>query len=482
MKHSLRKRLVIIFIAIVATTLVIIGLLNYFFMDDFYLMQKKSAMIEVYNNAGDIIDDDDDDDLDKDCRSNNITYVIADADMEIVKSNGVESNIMVPLMFGTMMNMDKGKDRDIIVSNDDYEVSKFNDRMRGTEFLQLFGKLEDENYILMQCPLQSITISAGISNMFFWIIGLIAVAASAVLILLVSKKLTFRIEELTDISERMAGLDFSAKYLSGGEDEIGKLGKNFNKMSDSLERSMSQLKSANAKLKRDVAIKTQIDERRREFLSNVSHELKTPIALIQGYAEGIKEMDLDKESQDMYLDVIVDESHKMNRLVMQLMNLEQIENGSDALELMEFDLTEVIKGVLDNSRIMIEQAGANIVFDDSKSFPVYADEFKTEQVVTNYLTNALHHLDGEKIVKITCVRENGNIKTTVFNTGTPIPEESLDKLWNKFYKVDKARTRSYGGSGIGLSIVKAIMEAHGQTCEAKNYENGVAFSFTLEAR
>ena len=160
-------------------------------------------------------------------------------------------------------------------------------------------------------------------------------------------------------------------------------------------------------------------------------------------------MDLDKESRDQYLDVIVDESQKMNKLVMQLMNLEQIENSSDAVELMEFDLTDVIKGVLDNSRIMIEQAEARIVFDDSRSFPVYADEFMTEQVVTNYLTNALNHLAGEKIIKITCVRESGVVKTTVFNTGEPIPEESLDKLWNKFYKVDKARTRSYGGSGIG---------------------------------
>ena len=480
MKHSLRKRLVIIFIAIVAATLIIIGLLNYFFMDDFYLMQKKSAMIEVYEKADE--GGSHNFALDEDCRSNNFTYIIADADMDIVRANGVDGDIMLSLMFGTMMNMDNGRDREIIVSNNDYEVSKFHDRTREIEFLQLFGRLDDEYYILMQCPLQSITIAAGISNMFYWIIGLIAVAASAAVILLVSKKLTFRIEELTGISERMAHLDFSAKYQSGGEDEIGKLGENFNVMSESLEKAMSQLQSANVKLKRDVAIKTQIDERRREFLSNVSHELKTPIALIQGYAEGVKEMELDKESRDMYLDVIVDESQKMNKLVMQLMNLEQIENGSDALELMEFDLTEVIKGVLDNSKIMIEQAGARIVFDERKSFPVYADEFRTEQVVTNYITNALHHLDGEKIIKITCVRESGVVKTTVFNTGEPIPEESLDKLWNKFYKVDKARTRSYGGSGIGLSIVKAIMEAHGQTCEAKNYENGVAFSFTLEAR
>ena len=246
---------------------------------------------------------------------------------------------------------------------------------------------------------------------------------------------------------------------------------------------MSELKSANLKLQKDIEKRVQIDEMRTEFLSNVSHELKTPIALIQGYAEGLKDnISDDPESREFYCDVIIDESAKMNRMVRQLLTLNQLEFGNDRLSMERFDLAELIRGVLQSSHILIEQKEAKILFQQKDPVPVWGDEFKIEEVVTNYLTNALNHLEGEKVIEITCREWNGTVTTTVFNTGQPIPAEDLDKIWEKFYKVDKARTREYGGSGIGLSIVKAIMDSHQQKCWAKNYENGVAFSFTLESR
>jgi signal transduction histidine kinase len=147
-----------------------------------------------------------------------------------------------------------------------------------------------------------------------------------------------------------------------------------------------------------------------------------------------------------------------------------------------FDLTALINGVLSGMRLLIDEKEASVIFRNTEPVYVWGDEFKIEEVVTNYLTNALNHLDGEKIIEIRLAEENGIVTATVFNTGEPIPTESLDRIWDKFYKVDKARTRAYGGSGIGLSIVKAIMDSHNQTCSVKNYENGVAFSFTLEAK
>ena len=129
-----------------------------------------------------------------------------------------------------------------------------------------------------------------------------------------------------------------------------------------------------------------------------------------------------------------------------------------------------------------EQKNAKIIFNQSAPVHVWGDEFKIEEVVTNYLTNALNHLEEDNVIEITCREDNGVVVTTVFNTGKPIPEEDMGKIWVKFYKVDKARTREYGGSGIGLSIVKAIMDAHQQKCWVKNYKNGVAFSFTLESK
>jgi two-component system sensor histidine kinase VanS len=281
----------------------------------------------------------------------------------------------------------------------------------------------------------------------------------------------------------MADLDFDAHYTSGGEDEIGELGKNFNVMSDKLETAVSDLKSANAKLERDIAEKIQIDEMRKEFLGNVSHELKTPIALIQGYAEGLKDnVNDDPESRDFYCDVIIDESKKMNHMVRQLLTLNQLENGNDQLSMERFELVELINGAVAHEKLMIEQKKAKIILNAKAPIYVWGDEFKIEEVVTNYLTNALNHLEGDDRIEITCTEKDGIVTTTVFNSGQPIPEESLDKIWEKFYKVDKARTRAYGGSGIGLSIVKAIMDAHQQKCWATNYKNGVAFSFTLESK
>ena len=254
-------------------------------------------------------------------------------------------------------------------------------------------------------------------------------------------------------------------------------------MSDNLEHAVEDLKTANTKLQKDIEQKTQIDDMRKEFLSNVSHELKTPIALIQGYAEGLKDcINDDPESRDFYCDVIIDESGKMNTMVKQLLTLNQLEFGNDLVSMARFNLTELVNGVIQSAKVMIQQAQVRVEFEQEDPVWVWGDEFKIEEVVTNYLTNAIHHAEGEKIISVHCQERNGVVTTCVFNTGSPIPEDSLDKIWIKFYKVDKARTRAYGGSGIGLSIVKAIMDAHHQKCWAENQENGVAFYFTLESK
>ena len=172
----------------------------------------------------------------------------------------------------------------------------------------------------------------------------------------------------------------------------------------------------------------------------------------------------------------------MNHLVRQLLSLDQLESGRDELEVTRFDICELIRGVLTSADIMIKKKNADIVCDLSKPVYVWGDEFKIEQVLTNYISNALNHLDGDNKIHINCEEKDGTVTTTVFNTGKPIPKEDLDNIWTKFYKVDKARTREYGGSGIGLSIVKAIMDLHRQKCWAENYENGVAFKFTLPSK
>ena len=279
----------------------------------------------------------------------------------------------------------------------------------------------------------------------------------------------------------MIHLDFEAKYSGNSKTEIALLGRNINELSTTLEKTISELKSANNELQRDIEKKTKIDEMRTEFLSGVSHELKTPIALIQGYAEGLKEgITDDEESRDYYLDVIMDEASKMNTMVKKLLTLNQLEFGKDAVTMERFDMVALIKNYLHASEVLCKQKEIRVMMEDYPPIYVWADEYQVEEVFGNYFTNAMNHVAGEGVIDVKCIKNNGILRVSVFNTGNPIPEEAIPHLWDKFYKVDKARTRQYGGSGVGLSIVKAIMEAMNQKYGVINYDNGVEFWFELE--
>ena len=313
-----------------------------------------------------------------------------------------------------------------------------------------------------------------------------------IIIWLVTYTITKPISQLQDISGKMVHLDFDAKFkkrklLFGMKNEIDHLGENINLLSESLEQSISELKNANLELNRDIQNREKMDEMRRDFLNNVSHELKTPIALIQGYAEGLQEgIDADPESRDFYCGVIVDEAGKMNTMVKKLLTLNELEFGNDAVSMERFDLVALLKSYIQSTQILCRQHDIQVTMKEYEPVYVWADEFKTGEVFTNYFTNAVNHCEavgagGEKEIHISLFcQENSKVRVEVFNTGALIPEDSLPHLWEKFYKVDKARTREYGGSGVGLSIVKAILDSMNQEYGVENKKNGVTFWFTLE--
>jgi signal transduction histidine kinase len=272
------------------------------------------------------------------------------------------------------------------------------------------------------------------------------------------------------------------KYDGKSNSEIGVLGENFNHMSETLEKTINELREANKKLLKDVEQKTLIEKMRTEFISNVSHELKTPIALISGYAEGLKDgINSDPESTEYYLDVIIDETKKMNYMVKELTKLMQLELGDGDLDLDEFDLNQVINNCLETYGLLFDEKKVNVVTNINKteSLNIVANEYHIEEVIRNYINNALNHVEGDMRIEVTAKRQDEYAYFSVFNTGKPIPEESLEYIWDKFYKVDKARTRAYGGSGIGLSIVKAISEMSGAKCGVINKEEGVEFWFKI---
>lgn len=375
--------------------------------------------------------------------------------------------------------------RDILYQSDKYTVQKVYDSRLLDDYIELWGTLDNGNFILIRTPIQGIKDNVHISNTFITYIGIVTLIIGIIAAFVLSSYISKPIKQLSNIAERMSELDFDIRYDGKDKGEIGLLGKSMNNMSQKLEENISQLKTANLELQRDIDKKEKLEKMRTDFLSNVSHELKTPIALIQGYAEGLKEgITDDPESMDFYCSVIMDEAAKMNNMVKRLLTLNQIEFGEDELVMERFDINELVKSVVNANELRATQKNLSITYDilDTPLY-VWADEYKVEEVVTNYLSNAINHCCNENIIKIKVGHiDKDNVRVSVFNTGNNIPEADIEHIWEKFYKVDKARTREYGGNGIGLSIVKAIVESMGKTCGVNNLSDGVEFWFDLDCK
>ena len=367
--------------------------------------------------------------------------------------------------------------------NNTYDLYESYDvRTKASSIELVWNDAENDVYILIRTSVDSLQANVDIANKFLAYAGILVAILVSLFVFFATKSFIRPVQELSGIAKRMSNLDFNAKYRVESNDEIGELGQSINFLSEKLEDTISDLKSANNQLQKDIEQKVQVDEMRKEFLSNVTHELKTPIALIQGYAEGLKDnISEDEESREFYCDVIIDEASKMNKMVKKLLTLNQIEFGNEMVELERFDIVSVIHSVLESSDILVKQNDIRVQFARTEPVDVWADEYMIEEVVTNYLTNAIHHAKYEKVIDIRVIKEGKRTRISVFNTGDPIPQEDIDKIWIKFYKVDKARTREYGGNGIGLSIVKAIMESHNKPFGVINHSNGVEFWFELDA-
>ena len=262
------------------------------------------------------------------------------------------------------------------------------------------------------------------------------------------------------------------------------LGNSINILSQNLESKIQELKEANLELEKDIEETSKITEMRSQFISDVSHELKTPISLIQGYAEGLADnVVTDEESRKYYIDVILDEANKMSELTKGLLDLSNLEYGKIDLQLQEFNIAALISSILKKNELILNEKNIKIQFDDTTSYEVIGDIFRIEQVITNYLNNAIKNIDGEKTLKIFLEEKNNNsIRVNITNSGKKLSDEDLSRIWIRFYKVDNSRNRNLGGSGIGLSLVRAIMKQHKNECGVYNIENGVNFWFELNKK
>lgn len=487
MKRSIKIQISFIFTGILLSTLTLCILLNVVFLKSYYLANKKHSLTDAYkvldnaslvNDIESALENPSVHDL---MKSNEVSLLVSDKDRKVIISNSVDSSQLTEYLNGLFLS---DNEKTISLQNNTYVSNSYKDPNTDIEYIEIWGLLSNGERFLMRAAVDSVDNNVSVAVKFLIYVGLFSTAIGVFLIVLYTEKLTNPILKLSQISSRMKNLDFEAKYDLKTNNEIDLLGANINELSDRLEITISDLKNANVSLLNDIRKKDEIESMRKEYTSNVSHEFKTPIALIQGYAEGLKEgITEDEESRDYYLDVIIDEANKMNLLVKELMSLSELEFCDGEPDYERFDITELIKNKILSMELMIRQKGITVEFpNENEPVYVWSDEFKIEEVIQNYLSNAIHYCSNEKIIRITIEELNYSVRIKVFNTGERIDDNQIQRIWDKFYKVDKARSRSYGGSGIGLSIVKAIMKSINMDYGVTNLQNGVEFYFDLPTK
>ena len=349
------------------------------------------------------------------------------------------------------------------------------------QYLCLAGALDDnvDKCLFAYMPYAYIEQNSSLNLVFLLIAGGCALLICLICGYFISRQFTRPLIAMAGVADRMSELDFSTKYEGNGNDEVGQLGQSLNRLSAYLEQTISELKQSNDQLAQEIKEKERIDSMRREFIVNVSHELKTPIALIQGYAEGLTAgVADDPEDRKYYCDTIADEADHMNKLVMQLLSLSRLELGAEQTYNEDIDLHGLCAEAVRKTSVLCESRGLTVQYDNTHA-TVRTDGDLLDQVLMNYLSNAIRYtVDGGRIV-ISAIRTDRTVRLTVFNEGEGLPEEELPKIWEKFYRTDRARTRGAGGTGIGLSLVRAIADTLHGSCGVENVEGGIAFWFEL---
>lgn len=379
--------------------------------------------------------------------------------------------------------IDNGTFSDVLTGRKEIVTTLINDANLSSKNIVCISaislKEKNDAIIIAYSPFQPIEEASSIIKSFYIYLALFALVVIIVLSIIYTNIISKPLVKINQVALKLSNLDFSETCPIESEDEIGNLAKTLNFLSLNLNNALKDLNTANSNLKKDIENEKKLEAMRKEFVANVSHELKTPIALIEGYAEGIKDGIVEEGEIDDYLDVIIDESHKMNSLVMDMLELSKLESPNFKLNLTDFSIISLINKCCKNLDHFVAKKNLKINYlkDD---FLVVGDEFRINEVITNLLTNAIEHSKDNSSIDIVIDDLKDTVKINIINYGNFIPKEEMKNIWDKFYKIDKSRNRILGGTGLGLAIVKNILVLHKSRFGVENISDKVCFFFTLD--
>ncbi len=482
--HNLKRRYSIISIVVISVCIAVFSVLQYLYMDDIFLFAKKKDMVETAAEIALLNPEDE-------------SALSSLADIESAHNFYIE--IYSPrekLIYTTRSNetvydkTDDSLDRielkprimQILSHSEQSDGNYFEVRREyfaTAEYLVYGAFVGEDTVIELYTSIDVIKENSQTASDALLALSIIILVTIFTVTAYYLTLFTNPIRRITNTAKKMATLDFSESCPPFRIKELNELSENINILSGRLDKALNELKKENRKLESDIRFERKLEKTRRSFIANVSHELKTPISIIQGYAEGLK-YGIGCEDKDEYCDIIIEESQKMNNLVVRIM--EYMLYGSGNLELKNeiFSVSDLIKDFFSSAENSILTKDADVVIRIDPSFTGYGDKELLSHVFSNYFTNALNHLDFERKITVGAKDMGEFFRITVFNTGKPIPGSDIENIWQSFYRADKAHSREEGRFGLGLSIVASIQELHNQKYGVSNKDGGVEFFFDIK--
>lgn len=468
---SIRFKMFFELSAIILAAVIIILVINTSYMGDIYLYNEKQELIQTAEHIDTL-----------DIRSgiyfgtvntleseNNITIDIYDSDG-------------TPLYLSTQNIAEISGNTKIIEQehlSDDSVLEIYENN--GKQYILLRKTLSFGGEVEIYSYKGNVDANASVALTLTWGSVILILFASLVLIYIYTSRFTKPLIKISEITEKMSNMDFSEKCESNSKDEIGILSDSINNLSTSLDSTLNDLNEKNRQLSDDIKNKQTLEQLRKEFISSISHELKTPIAIIKGYAEGaglmLEAQDIDGAKE--YCDIITKESERMNGLVFELLELSRYELGDSRLDVEQFELKAFIEDFTNSVKIVFEDKGISYS-SNIEDIVCQGDIVKLTMVLNNYVSNAISHINGEMKLHIFTENNEDFVRVKVFNSGEHISDEDIEKIWKSFYRADKSRSRKEGRYGLGLSIVSAIQNLHEAKFGVENSDGGVIFWFDIK--
>ena len=303
---------------------------------------------------------------------------------------------------------------------------------------------------------------------------IIAFLISLIIAVFYSRYVTNPILVLSRASKKLADLDFQIQRPVNRSDEIGILGENLNRLAEGLEEALDELKEKNLLLQRDIMREKQMEQQQLDFFSAVSHELKTPVTVLKGQLQGMLYRVGGYKDRDKYLRRSYEVVNSMDDMIKEILSVARIKSSGFALSRVTIALDKIVQGVIHNLEDIAINKGLQLHIELLEQAGVTVDKALFEKVISNLIGNAIKYTPDNGSVWIRIFREGGNIIFSVENESENIPEAEIPQLFDAFYRRDKSRSRKTGGSGLGLYIVKMILELHGFAYQFYNTEHGVA--------